>query len=95
VKRDVQVFIRLVEHAVNGRRVGLNGKTGRNGLFDAVVVRVCCVGGYDELVSDLEGLIDEDFGFADGEADGVAVPVVVGLGGVANLIGSQQRREAR
>ena len=44
------------------------------------------VGRRNEEVADLEGLVGEVRGLPDGEAGWVAVPVVVGLGDVADVV---------
>jgi hypothetical protein len=75
-----------IEFTVNGRRVGEESHLRSDGLLVAGVVVESGVGGGDEEVTDLEGLVGEVGGLPDGEAGWVAVPVVVGLGDVADVV---------
>jgi hypothetical protein len=75
-----------IELAVDGRGVREEGEFGGDGLLVARVVVEGAVGGGDEEVTNLEGLVGEVGGLPDSEAGRVAVPVVVWLGDVADVV---------
>lgn len=81
---EVQVLEGGVEGGADGGAVGLDGEARGAGDLRADVVGEGLVGGEEELVAYGEGRVGEGGWVADGEADGVAVPVCVGLGRVAN-----------
>lgn len=84
VEGDVHVGEGGVEGAVYGGAVGLDCEARGDGGGGAGCVGEGFVGGEEELVAGLEGCVGEGGGVADCEAEGVAVPVCVGLGGVAD-----------
>ena len=84
--RDVHGARVGVELAINGCGVREQCHLGRDGFLVARVVVEGGVGRRNEEVADLEGLVGEVRGLPDGEAGWVAVPVVVGLGDVADVV---------
>ena len=84
MERDVEVLAQLIEDGVDGGAVGLEGEAGRHGLLDAARVVELGVGRDDELVARLEGGVADDGWVPDGEAGWVAVPFLVGDGGVTD-----------
>jgi hypothetical protein len=75
-----------VELAVDRCGVRKESHFGCDGLLVAGVIIEGSVGRGDEEVADLEGFVGEVGGLPDREARRVAVPVVVGLGDVANVV---------
>lgn len=84
--RDEHLGVVGVELAVDGGRVGEERQSGFGGFLLARVVVHGGGGGLDEPVAYFELLVGEVGGLPDGEAGGVAVPVVVGLGDVAHEV---------
>ena len=84
--RDEHLGVIRVELAVNGGGVREQGESRLCSFLLAGVVVEGGRGRLDEPVADLELLVGEVAGLPDGEAAGVAVPVVVGLCDVAHEV---------
>jgi hypothetical protein len=86
VERNVQVGVVGIELEINRRRVWEEGQSGLDGLCIAGIVVHGGGWGLHEPVSDGELLVGEVAGLPDGEARRVSVPLVVGLGDVADEV---------
>ena len=86
VVRNIQVGVVRIELEINGRGVREEGQSGLDGLRIAGIVVHGGGWGLHEPVSDRELLVCEVAGLPDGEARRVAVPLVVGLGDVADEV---------
>jgi hypothetical protein len=75
-----------VKLAVNRRRVGKESHLRSDCLLVASIIVEGTVGCWGEKVADLEGLVGEVGWLPDGEAGWVAIPVIVGLGDVADVV---------
>lgn len=84
--RDIHRLTLAIKLAINRRRVREQRQLGGRGFLHAGIVAHGGGGGLDEEIPDFEGLVGEVGGVPDGEAGGVAVPVVVGLRDVAHVV---------
>jgi hypothetical protein len=84
--RDVHSAGVGIELAVNRCGVGEEGHLGSDCLLVTGIVVEGAVGSWGEEVADFKGLVGEVGWLPDGEARWVAVPVIIGLGDIANVV---------